>query len=98
MTLDVAVKEVEIFKEALPHVSRLAILQNPNYTFSTHIAQAMKTAAGRLELTVDLFDALTANDLDRTFHEIAQHRADGLLIAGTPMFVSERKRIAELGR
>jgi len=96
MTLDVAAKEVEIFKEGLPNVSRLAILQRPNYTLSTRIAQAMKTAAGRLEVTVDLFDVLTANDLDRTFQEIAQHRPDGLLIAASPMFVTERKRIAEL--
>jgi putative tryptophan/tyrosine transport system substrate-binding protein len=96
MTLDVAAKEVEIFKEGLPNVSRLAILQNANYTFSTHIAQAMKTAAGRLDLTVDLFEAPTANDLDRTFREIAQHRPDGFLIAGDAMFVSARKRIAEL--
>jgi putative tryptophan/tyrosine transport system substrate-binding protein len=96
MTLDVAAKEVEIFKEGLPNVSRLAILQRPNYTLSTRIAQAMKTAAGRLEVTVDLFDVLTANDLDRTFQEIAQHRPDGLLIAASPMFVTARKRIAEL--
>jgi hypothetical protein len=96
ITLDVATKEVEIFKEGLPNVSRLAILQNPNYTFSTHIAQAMKNAAGRLQLTVGLFEALTANDLDRTFREIAQHRPDGLLITGASMFASERKRIAEL--
>jgi putative tryptophan/tyrosine transport system substrate-binding protein len=74
----------------------LAILQNPNYTFSAHIAQAMKTAAGRLELTVDLFDAFTANDFDQIFREIAQHRVDGLLITGVPMFVSERNRIAKL--
>ena len=96
VTLEVAVKEVEIFKEGLPNASRLAILQNPNYTFSTRIAQAMKTAAGRLELAIDMFEAATANDLDRTFHDIAQHRLDGLLIAGSPMIVSERKRIAEL--
>ena len=96
MTLDVAAKEVEIFKEGLPNVSRLAILQHLNYTLSTRIAQAMKTAAGRLEVTVDLFDVLTANDLDRTFQEIAQHRPDGLLIAASPMFVTARKRIAEL--
>jgi putative tryptophan/tyrosine transport system substrate-binding protein len=96
MTLDVAAKEVEIFKEGLPNVSRLAILQNPNYTFSTRIAQAMKNAAGRLQLTVDLFEAHTANDLDRTLREIAQRRPDGLLITAAPMFVDERKRIAEL--
>ena len=96
VTLEVAVKEVEIFKEGLPNVSRLAILQNPNYAFSARIAQAMKSAAGRLELAIDMFEAATANDLDRTFHDIAQHRLDGLLIAGSPMIVSERKRIAEL--
>jgi hypothetical protein len=48
----------------------------------------MKTAAGRLELAIDMFEAATANDLDRTFHDIAQHRPDGLLITSAPMFVS----------
>ena len=40
MGFDVAAKQVEILKEAVPNFSRLAILQNPDYIISAHIVQA----------------------------------------------------------
>jgi putative ABC transport system substrate-binding protein len=96
MLSDVGTKQVTLLSEISPHVLRLAILVNPNNGPSLHVVQEMKTAADRLKLTVDLFEAPTANDLDQTFPAIAQRRPDGLIISADPMFASQRKRIANL--
>ena len=96
MTIDLASKQVEIFQEISPTLSRLAILVNPNYPLSMRTAQEMKAAAEELKLTVDLFEVTMANDLAKTMGEIGQRRPDGLIITIDIMFVRERRRIAEL--
>jgi len=96
MGFDVAAKQVEILKEAVPNFSRLAILQNPDYIISAHIVQAMEEAADRLKLTVAIFEASKASELDLAFHRITQRRSQGLLIVGDPMFFNERNGIADL--
>jgi putative tryptophan/tyrosine transport system substrate-binding protein len=96
MLSDVGTKQVTLLSEISSHFSRLAILVNPNNGPSLRVVQEMKTAADRLSLTVDLFEAPTASDLDQTFPAIAQRSPDGLVISADPMFVSERERIAKL--
>jgi putative ABC transport system substrate-binding protein len=96
MMSDAGTKQVMLLTEISPHFSQLAILVNPNNGPSLRVVQEMKTAADRLKLTVDLFEAPTASDLDQTFPTIARHRPDGLVISADPMFFSERQRIAKL--
>jgi putative ABC transport system substrate-binding protein len=96
MLSDVGTKQVTLLSEISSHFSRLAILVNPNNLPSLRVVQEMKTAADRLKLTVDLFEASTANDLDQTFPAIGQRRPDGLVISADPMFAGERNRIAKL--
>jgi putative ABC transport system substrate-binding protein len=96
MLSDVGTKQVTLLSEISSHFSRLAILVNPNNGPSLRVFQDMKTAANRLKLTVDLFEAPTATDLDQTFPAIAQRRPDGLIISADPMFAVERARIAKL--
>ena len=96
MLSDVGTKQVTLLSEISPHFSRLAILVNPNNGPSLHVVQEMKIAADRLKLTVDLFEAATASDLDQTFPAIAQRRPDGLIVTPDAMFATERKRIAKL--
>jgi putative ABC transport system substrate-binding protein len=96
MTIDLAAKQVGIFKEISSTFSRLAILINPNYPTSTRTGQETKAAAEEMKLTVDLFEVTTANGLAKTIGEIGQRRPDGLIVTADFMFSRQRGRIAEL--
>jgi hypothetical protein len=87
---------VEILKEAVPKISRIAILRNPN--ISTHIpySRAADTAAKSLGVTVQFAEVQTRNDkeLKDGFGAIINARANGLIVTPFPFFVDRRQQIA----
>jgi putative tryptophan/tyrosine transport system substrate-binding protein len=96
MSLELAAKEIDIFKEITPNFSRLAILENSTYASSTRNADDIEMAAKRLKISVDRFDATTPDDLAKMLDEIGKRRPDGLVITIDVMFLRQGRRIAEL--
>jgi ABC-type uncharacterized transport system substrate-binding protein len=90
-------KRLELLREMLPTVSKLAVLVNPSNPVTMHEAiQGAQTAARRLGLEIVVVSAHTENEIDTAFADAAQQRAAGLL--GTDAyFESRRDQIAALG-
>jgi len=92
-------KRVELLKEALPGISRVAVLWHPGgYGERTtkdmlRDAEAAATAVG---VQLRFVDARGADDFDRAFSTIAAEHADALMVFPSPMFFNERRRIVEL--
>jgi putative ABC transport system substrate-binding protein len=89
-------KQLEILKEALPNISRVAILMNPtNRSHSQTLPQA-QAAARKSQMSLQLVEARDAGDLDRAFEAATRGRADVLHVWGDALTHSQRSRIAEL--
>ena len=92
-------KRVELLKEALPGISRVAVLWHPGgYGERTtkdmlRDAEAAATAVG---VQLRFVDARGAGDFDRAFSAIAAEHADALMVFPSPMFFNERRQIVEL--
>src|SRR5262249_35192082 len=73
-------KRLEGLSEALPHLSRLASLTNPNTP--AHVAQsnALASAAGALDLPVQTLDVQRPEDFAKAFELAAAAQADGLIV------------------
>lgn len=86
-------KWVELLREAVPGMSRAAVLWNSANPSSAQSAQAIQTAASTLGVQVDLFSASDAASLEKALGAIAASRAQGVIIAPDPYFNASRTKI-----
>ncbi len=83
LTLDaeeLAGKQLELLKEAVPKLSRVAVLRNPNSPGYEVAKRQIKAAARALKLEVKDFPVSHAKDLAPTFAAMSQARVGAILV------------------
>ena len=91
---ELGAKRLELLKEALPDVARVGALYDP--TVSPSVLSEVEVAARRLNVQVHVLKARTAEELESTFGEARNARADALSVLASPFFLSQSARIASL--
>src|SRR5215467_5206436 len=96
MIPEMSAKHVELLKEAVPALAKLAVLWNP--TNSSHVSalQAVHAGARSLSLQVQPLEVRAPSELDSTFVAIMQQRPDGVLFIADPIFFVQLKRMVDL--
>jgi putative tryptophan/tyrosine transport system substrate-binding protein len=90
------VKRLELLKEAVPEVKRVAVLTNPASPYTEPFLQESEAAAHALGVEVRVADAREPDELERAFQAIVKERADALMVLSDPMFITRRRQIVEL--
>jgi putative ABC transport system substrate-binding protein len=95
LAAELAGKQVELLKEAVPRVSRVAVLRNPDQP--VHVTKLRQAEATARSLSVRLFlmDARVADDIDGAFARVAQERPEGLIVFADGLFQGQRRRVVE---
>ena len=90
-------KRLELLKEAVPKLARVAVLYDPAIPDSVlDVKEVLPVAARALGLTIQHWEVRTADDFDRVFAAISKWRPDGLYVPGAgPIMRPNRKRIAD---
>ena len=96
MNPEVVGKMLEILKDVLPTVSRVAILWNPANPSLALIVREADVAAQRLGVQLHLVEARGPDAFDNAFAAMTSAHADALLVLGEPLFLLHRGRLAEL--
>ncbi len=94
-TVDVSTKRLELLKEVVPKLSRVAILWNPLNPTNPLQLKDTQAAAPALGMTVYTVEVKGVDDFDRAFAAIKKDGTGGLLVPGDPMFGTEEKRISD---
>jgi putative ABC transport system substrate-binding protein len=94
-TTDLAGKRIELLREVVPGLRRLAILANPDNSYVASEVREVQAAARTLGLEVDLFEIRQAQDIARVFEGI-KGRAEALNILPDPLLYTHRLRINTL--
>jgi putative ABC transport system substrate-binding protein len=89
-------KRLELLKETLPSVSRVALLSNPSNPTNPPQVQLARQAGTALGLTLVSLEARRDDDIDRVFSAIAAERCEALLVVGDPFLGSHLKRVVGL--
>jgi putative ABC transport system substrate-binding protein len=92
---DLAAKRVEILKEAVPNLTRLAILWDPLEPARLDQAKAAESAARTLGLEVQLVELRKPEEVGETFAAIARNRSGGVLYGASIRMDKQRVSIAE---
>lgn len=88
-------KRVQLLKEAVPNLSRLAVLWDPALTGMQQSVRETEIAAKALGSQVQVLEARSPSELVRAFDEMARERADAVVVQGSDMLFTHRARIAE---
>jgi ABC-type uncharacterized transport system substrate-binding protein len=89
-------KRVELLKDMVGSLSRVAVLSNPGNPPHAPYLRETERAASALGLTMQAFEVRSPNELPGAFAAMADWHADGLVTLTDGMLFSNRDRIAAL--
>jgi len=96
VTSDVVNKQLQLLKEAVPRVSRVAILSVPGNVALAHGIAEARGAAKRLQLILQPTEVRARDELERAFDAIARQRADALFLFADVFTIGHQKQILAL--
>jgi ABC-type uncharacterized transport system substrate-binding protein len=86
-------KQLELLREVVPKVSRVAVLWNPDNPGN---ASQLRAAEGVPGLPLEPVGARDSVEIEKAFVTMTRQRADGLVVLVDTFFLGERERIADL--
>jgi putative ABC transport system substrate-binding protein len=92
---ELAAKRLEVLKDAIPRLRRVAVLVNPDNPGIARL-RAMENTAKSLNVALFRFDARGPDDLDGAFAAMAKENVEALAVIEDPILIPSNKRIAEL--
>jgi putative ABC transport system substrate-binding protein len=96
MASDVVGKQLELLKQAVPEVSRVAILSNPSNPGSAPQLREAEAAARALGVRLQAVEARDPQEIDRAFGAMTRERAGALVVLQDAIFANQLKQIADL--
>jgi ABC-type uncharacterized transport system substrate-binding protein len=96
MSPDFVVKRLELLREILPRLRRLAVLFNPAQVLSAPSWKLIAGAAPSLAVSAKPYEARNPAEVEEVFKAMARDRSEGVLVINDPMLVALRTRLAEL--
>jgi len=96
MATDLIGKRLEILKEAIPRISRVAVLRNPSAADASLKWQEVETAARALKLQIHSVEVSRPNDFEGAFKAAIKNRDQALFVLRNPLIVNNGTKIAEL--
>ena len=86
-------KRLELLKEAVPKLARVAVLYEPaNPASVLQAKEVLPVAARALRLTIQPWEVRGTDDFDRVFAAMGKQRPDGLYVLGGPLMYANQKR------
>ena len=97
LTRELGGKRLELLKEAVPKVARVALLYDPaNLPSGIEVKEVLPVAARALGLTLRPWEVRDADGFERVFAAISKWRPGGLYMTGGTLMTTNGKRIASL--
>ena len=97
VSLELDQKRLELLKETIPKISRVAILVNPANPLWNNYPRTMKNAARKLGLDLQRFEARSPEELEAAFSTMAKMSIEAVLAVSDTVFGNCRIQITKLG-
>jgi putative ABC transport system substrate-binding protein len=93
---EISGKQVELLKEIVPRLSRVAILGNSTIPGNAQSLREMKVAAEAFGMQLQYLDVLGPKDIETAFQAARNGRAEAVLVLGSSVLLLERTQVVEL--
>jgi putative tryptophan/tyrosine transport system substrate-binding protein len=96
LSRELAGKRLELLKEAVPKVARVAVLYDPTIPRAVlEVKELLPVAARALRLTLQPWEVRAVDDFEKVFAALNEQRPDGLYVVGGGQLINaNQKRIA----
>jgi ABC-type uncharacterized transport system substrate-binding protein len=95
MAPDLGGKRLELLKELLPGLARVAVLWNAANPYPAIVFKETQAAGLTLRIEVQSLEVRSPDDFDSAFETARRQRPDALISVEDPLTFSHRKRIAD---
>ena len=92
---EAAVKRLELLRDLIPRLSRVALLNNPDFPATSRIESRVRAAAGTLGITVLPLYASDRASLGLAVDSLEKLRAGALLVGADALFNSNARQMIE---
>jgi putative ABC transport system substrate-binding protein len=89
-------KRLELLKETVPKLSRVAVLWDPQIQGSAQEWKESQLPARELGLQLHSMEVSSTDKFENAFKEAAKARSGALVVIATPLALSNQKRIVDL--
>jgi len=96
MAPEIVGKQLQLLREVVPSVSRVAVLWNPANPGSVPQLREAEAAGRALNVQLQALEARVPQEIDSAFAAITRERVGALLILADAIFTNQRKQIAQL--
>ncbi len=93
---DTSAKQLELLAAAVPNLSRVGLLQNPENSSSSSILKSTRAAAQMAGLDLVPVDARVPQDIDDAFQVLSRERIGALKVSSDRFFLTQRQQLADL--
>ncbi|MBV8513019.1 MAG: ABC transporter substrate-binding protein [Xanthobacteraceae bacterium] len=95
MAPDLGGKRMELLKEVVPKISRVAVLWNRLNPYSANSFKEAQFAAQQMDVNIQSFGVKGPDELDSAFEAIVSQHPDALIAIEDPLTVDQRQRIVD---
>lgn len=96
LSVDVSIKQLELLRDAIPRLSRVALLWNPDSPWHRLAVKNVQARSASLGIQLQAVEARRPDAFESAFRAMAAERAQAVLILADPMLFAQRRRLAEL--
>jgi putative ABC transport system substrate-binding protein len=97
MAVELVPKRIQVLKETVPNLSRLALLVNGSVPENARrYIESAKTVVGPLGITLQPVEIRTPGDIEPAFSRMAQNRLQGVCLTSDGLIYVEQERLAQL--
>jgi putative tryptophan/tyrosine transport system substrate-binding protein len=86
-------KRLELIKEIVPRLSKVAVLGNRANPLNKINSEAVRRVAERLSVSIDVVNIVRSDEVEAALGAIASVHPDAVIIASDTLLLSERARI-----
>jgi putative ABC transport system substrate-binding protein len=95
-TPELTAKRLELMKEAVPPLTKAALLLNPDSPLSRLVPPEIEPTAKALNITLQIFEARRPSDFGQVFAKMIDQKAAALLLSDDAMLVANSNALAVL--
>jgi putative ABC transport system substrate-binding protein len=96
MMVELSAKRLQLLKEVIPRLTRVAVLWNPDTPFHVKVVEDLKAVAPSLSIELNFVSARTPEEFGPAFSAIGRGHAQALYVIGDPFFLVHRTSLLKL--
>ena len=96
MTPDLGAKRLQLLKETIPRLTRVAVLRNAANPFHTKVVEDLKAAAPSLSIELSVVGVQTPEEMGPAFSAASRAQAQALYVVEDALFFTHRAMLLKL--